>query len=194
MPAPIGNKNALGWIPSAETRSLWSKQRKGRRHTEEEKKKIGDSCKGHTCPEEKKNRISTSKKIYYKTHPHEWKGRRHSKESIDKIRMARRKQILPFKDTSIEIAIQTELRRRNVQFETHKEIFGQPDVFISPDLAVFCDGDYWHRRQYSEKRDSEVNLELIGKGYKVIRFWESEIRKNVSGCVDRIMQTSNGKA
>ena len=109
-------------------------------------------------------------------------------ESIDKIKLARSKQILPFKDTTIEVAIQESLSKHNINFEKHKSIFGQPDIFIKPNIAIFCDGDYWHSRQSSIERDALVNKTLEEKGYRVIRFWEKEIRRDVDLCVEKIIK------
>lgn len=37
-----GGAGSIGWNPSTETRTLWSKQRKGRKHTEEYKKAVSE--------------------------------------------------------------------------------------------------------------------------------------------------------
>jgi len=61
-----------------------------------------------------------------------------------------------------------------------------PLFFIEPNICIFADGDYWHNRPEAIERDKLVNKELINKGYKVLRFWENEIRSNIDNCANRI--------
>src|SRR3990167_8630927 len=49
------------------------------------------------------------------------------KESIRKARLL---QVMPFKDTLIEIKLQNLLKENGIIFETHYPISGQPDIFI----------------------------------------------------------------
>jgi len=123
-------------------------------------------------------------------------------EIIEKIREARLKQIFPVKDTAIEIFMQKELEKRKIKFKKHIAIIGQPDIFIEPNLCIFCDGDYWHAnplyvkesrivvRKKTAKQiwenDKKVNNELNRRGFEILRFWESDIEKDVAKCVDVI--------
>ena len=43
------------------------------------------------------------------------------------------------------------------------------------------------------QRDIEVTQELQKQGWKVLRFWGNEIKKNVSGCADIIEKTVRGE-
>ena len=65
----------------------------------------------------------------------------------------------------------------------HFTIIGQPDIYIEPRICVFCDGDYWHNYPKGNKRDKIVNIKLKKQGYKVLRFWEHEIKNSVYECV-----------
>lgn len=89
--------------------------------------------------------------------------------------------------------------RRNLQTLT-----GKPDiVFPRSKVAVFADGDFWHGKDFSKwrrrvppfwqkkiasniKRDAAQIKALKKLGYKVLRFWGSEIKKNPQKCVARI--------
>lgn len=82
--------------------------------------------------------------------------------------------------------LQEELLKRKIKFETHKAIFGQPDIFIKPNICIFADGDYWHNTEKSKKRDKEVNKVLLNKGYKILRFWEHKINSDVKKCINKI--------
>lgn len=121
------------------------------------------------------------------------KGIKRKKSTIDKIRIARMKQKLPYKDTSIEKKIFAELELRNILFVKHKPILGitQPDVFISPNICIYCDGDYWHSLPKAKERDKKINKMLQQNGFLVLRYWEHEINVNTEGCVDEIMETAN---
>jgi len=130
------------------------------------------------------------------------KGKQMSEETKEKLRKARLKQIIPLKDTKPERLVQNELSNRNIPFKTHIPVLGQPDIFIEPNICVFCDGDYFHANpsmynadkiilkgktaSYMWERDKWVKKELEKQGFKVFRFWESNIKKDVKSCVDNI--------
>ena len=85
----------------------------------------------------------------------------------------------------------------------------KPDiVFVSKKVAVFVDGSFWHGhrlkngqalpRKYwlpkikrNMERDKEVNLELKKMGWKVIRVWEHDLKKNQKKTLDTIMRILN---
>lgn len=129
-------------------------------------------------------------KTKYKTRKD--KGSKRSEETKNKIKIARQKQVLPTKDTSIEIKIQKELEKRKIVFEKHKPIIGQPDIFIEPNICIFADGDYWHNRSEAKKRDEYVNKKLKEQNYQILRFWEHEINESAEKCIDKIRQLENG--
>lgn len=125
---------------------------------------------------------------------------------------------IPSKDTEPEILLRKALWNENLRYRVnYKKLPGKPDiVFTRYHVAVFCDGDYWHGHNwairglssleeelagYSEfwrekitrniKRDSEINRSLTDLGWTVVRIWESDIRKNVSDCVNTVKQALN---
>lgn len=86
---------------------------------------------------------------------------------------------------------------------------GRPDiVFKGARVAVFCDGDFWHGKDWVERRkklargsnpqywiakiernmerDRARTRELEAAGWLVMRVWESEIRDEVDELVVRI--------
>lgn len=106
-----------------------------------------------------------------------WKGK-HLPESVkQKIRQARMKQIIPKKDTKPEKIIQFNLSVRDIPYQKHVSLIGQPDIFIKPNWCIFIDGDYWHSIQKVRRRDTYINKELKKTGYKVIRIPEHTIKK-----------------
>lgn len=119
------------------------------------------------------------------------------------------------KDSLIEIILRKELWNRGLRYQKNvTKIFGKPDlIFKSTKVAVFCDSEFWHGYNWEEhkkafkshqefwtskiernmKRDIEVTEELQKQGWKVLRFWGNEIKKNVSSCVDVIEKTVRGE-
>lgn len=123
-----------------------------------------------------------------------------------KIKLARAKQVFPFEDTKIEIALRDELTKRAIGFTTHAVLFGRPDIFLGPKICVFADGDYWHANplEYNatdlirhgtglwtaEKLwayDKLVTETLEAQGYKVFRFWGREVEQSPGACIDKIL-------
>ncbi|MEK6881417.1 MAG: DUF559 domain-containing protein [Nanoarchaeota archaeon] len=97
----------------------------------------------------------------------------------------------PKKDTSIEIKMREELTKRSIKWIKHKVIGNivhkyQCDIFIEPNIVIECDGDYWHKYPNGRDIDKIRTNEMKEKGYIVFRFWENEINKNVSLCVDKV--------
>lgn len=83
---------------------------------------------------------------------------------------------------------------------------GKPDVvFPGSKLAVFCDGDFWHGRNWEARqerlsrghnaeywlakigrnmqRDAEVTAALREAGWLVLRVWESDVKRDVEAVV-----------
>jgi DNA mismatch endonuclease, patch repair protein len=89
---------------------------------------------------------------------------------------------------------------------------GKPDVvFPRKRLAVFCDGDFWHGRNRRElarlstghnakywvakirrnrERDRRHNKDLARLGWTVLRYWESDIRKDADKIAREIIATA----
>ena len=113
------------------------------------------------------------------------------------------------KDTKPELLFRRSLYQNGVRYRVNvKSLPGRPDIAnISRKFVVFIDGIFWHGYQWEEKkmkiktnrgfwipkiernmqRDREVNLKLEKMGFKVFRFWEHEIIKNIDGCLDEVM-------
>jgi len=117
------------------------------------------------------------------------------------------------KNTKPEMKLRRELWSRGLRFRVNvKTITGKPDiVFTRAKMAVFCDGDFWHGHnwairglpslndeleKYSKywslkiltnvERDKKVTFNLEKDGWTVLRFWESDIKEDVTACADEI--------
>ena len=105
------------------------------------------------------------------------------------------------------MALRKSLHALGLRYRLHPQsVLGKPDiVFPSERIAIFVDGDYWHARQLREQgitavrerlrgvnqdywvskftrrvqRDDDVTTALRADGWTVLRFWESEIKKDV---------------
>jgi G:T-mismatch repair DNA endonuclease (very short patch repair protein) len=121
-------------------------------------------------------------------------------EKTKELKEKRKLQILPIKDTLIEVKIQNYLKKLNIEFYTHQymhiEHGYQCDIFLPIQNNIFqktiieCDGDYWHgnpllykeeelneKQKQQKERDIIRTKELIEKGYKVLRLWENKIKQ-----------------
>jgi DNA (cytosine-5)-methyltransferase 1 len=98
---------------------------------------------------------------------------------------------------------------------------GKPDVVLAAHKTIiFIDGDFWHGGQWRKRnlsaledqfertksrdywlkkirrnmrRDCAVTAELLSQGWTVIRFWESDIRNDLKGCVETTLRVLSGK-
>jgi len=196
------NSPMYGKHPSLKTRKKSSDSHKGNHHTEESKRKIGDGSRGEKnhnynkhLPKTTRDKIGKANKGKIWTEEQKEKirgknnsnyGKHFSDERRRKMRKNRLHQVFPVKDTKIEVKMQNTLREKNIIFEKHKPIMGQPDMFIQPNICIFCDGNYWHNLEKSKKRDKIVNKFLEEKGYIVLRFWEHEINNNINNCIEKV--------
>lgn len=102
------------------------------------------------------------------------------------------------KNTSIEVAVFRELRKRGIYFQKHykKKGLGSMDIALPrKKKAVFLDGDFWHGYRFSAvrerlpesywlpkienniKRDRRIRGNLRKMGWQVLRVWEHDIKK-----------------
>lgn len=185
----VGEKHPLYGKPRSDrVKKILSQKNRGRKHTIEARRKIslaqigrpsGMLGKHHTKEtKEKIGQAQTGKSFITE------KGRQ-------KLREKRLHQIFPQKDTKIELKLQEALNYENIQYQTHKPIFGQPDIFIEPNICIFADGEYWHNKPKAIERDLVVNKHLISNGYTVLRFREHEINQEIKKCISKIKHFFN---
>lgn len=163
----------------------------GGHHTEESKAKLSEAHRGKQNPFfGRRHSIETRKKM--SEHHVGMTGKKHSPETIRKIIEGNRSGLT--KNTSIEITIQNELNSRGVNYQTHLPVCGVcvPDiVFPERRVAVFADGDYWHSKEFKNgmawKKDRNQDKVLGENGWRVFRFWGHELRRDVKGCVDKLL-------
>ena len=115
---------------------------------------------------------------------------------------SRSKRLNPRVDTQHEVILRSQLWRLGLRFRKNvKTLPGKPDlVFTVAKVVVFCDGDFWHGRDWkilksklrrgtnasywSAKIASNIerdkrNTTLLKKaGWHVIRLWETDIMRD----------------
>ncbi len=157
------------------TLKLWAKRNGFRIKT------ISEVVSGKKKSEAHRHSISRGRKAMLSKHP----------ELIQKIRENRLKQILP-RETSIERILGEALTSRGVGYYKQLAILNtcQADLaFPDEKIAVFCDGDYWHRREDVKNKDKRVNGALIENGWRVMRFWERDIKTHPQEIADEVIKT-----
>ena len=115
------------------------------------------------------------------------------------------------KDSQIELKLRRALWHKGLRYKKNlRSVFGCPDiVFTRLKIAVFCDSEFWHGYDWENrkhdfkshqefwipkiekniKRDMEVNEKLKAEGWTVLRFFGNEIKKNLDGCVEKVLDT-----
>ena len=122
-------------------------------------------------------------------------------------------------NTAPEVAFRKKLWARGLRFTLHaSKLPGRPDIVLPASrVVIFVDGDYWHgaqwrrrglcaledqfqdtpRREYwlrkirrNMERDCRTSAELTRLGWKVLRFWESDITRHTDKCVEHAVASA----
>ncbi|MDD1685642.1 MAG: very short patch repair endonuclease [Methanoregula sp.] len=112
------------------------------------------------------------------------------------------------KDTKIELMLRKALWNEGIRgYRLNVKLPGKPDiVFPKCKIAIFCDGDFWHGKDFDElknrlnpywiekiqkniERDEKNDTRLLKEEWIVLHFWESDIQKNLEGCISKIQRT-----
>ena len=103
--------------------------------------------------------------------------------------------------------LSAKLYPKGIRYRKHfAKLAGKPDVvFNGMKIAVFIDGDFWHGKDFTKRgrkyapywkkkiagnmaRDAKHTATLKKMGYKVLRFWGSDIKRKPEVAVRRIEQ------
>ena len=125
----------------------------------------------------------------------------------------RKKNMARIKSTNTkpERLLRLALWHRGIRYRKNwRKLPGSPDIAITKyKIAIFVDGDFWHARGHEQdpgeqvgtnkefwkkklacnvERDKEVNDQLTQEGWSVLRFWETDIKKDLNSILDDIMK------
>jgi len=112
------------------------------------------------------------------------------------------------KNTSLEVNFRKLLWKNGLgRYRIHYNLPGKPDiVYVSKKIVIFLDGDFWHgynwkklrkvppKKYWQEKiqknidRAKKYNKQLKKDGWKVIRFWEHDAKKNPEKCIKKVKE------
>lgn len=111
-------------------------------------------------------------------------------------------------NSKMEVAFRKLLFSKGIRYRKNvSDLPGKPDIAIkSKKIVIFLDSCFWHgcpqhlRRPQSnkvywdskielnKKRDQNINNEYRKMGWRIIRFWEHEIRVNQYKAIERIIK------
>ena len=111
------------------------------------------------------------------------------------------------RDTEPELILRRAIWKQGLRYRVNmKNLPGKPDiVFTKAKIAVFCDSEFFHGKDFDVKkkpatnpeyweekitrnmrRDQEVDAELKGLGWHVVRFWGRDIVSDPDACVKAV--------
>ena len=136
------------------------------------------------------------------------------KDNMDVLTPEQRRknmQHIRSKDTSIEVILRKVLWHKGYRYrKNYKDLPGKPDIAITKyKIAIFCDSEFFHGKDWQEdlekrvlrgthsefwygkikrnmERDQEVDRNLHGEGWTVLRFWGKDIKKHTDECVKAV--------
>ncbi len=113
-------------------------------------------------------------------------------------------------DTEIELLLRKALWKHGYRYrKNYKKLPGKPDIAITKyKVAIFCDSEFFHGKDWSEQserlkksnnseywinkisgnieRDVRIDRELASLGWRVVRFWGKDIKKNIDECIKAV--------
>lgn len=130
-------------------------------------------------------------------------------DKLTKAQRSRNMSKIKSANTKPEKMLRAALWREGIRYRKNwRKLIGCPDIAITKyKIAIFVDGDFWHARGHQEapgeevgsnkefwrkkltrnvERDKEVNDKLVAEGWLVLRFWESDIKKDIGIAVKEI--------
>lgn len=112
--------------------------------------------------------------------------------------------------TKPERELKKSLRKYNIKYTSKiSKLEEKPDIILKKKkVAIYIDGEFWHGYNWKDKkkkiksnrdywipkidrnikRDRKNNRSLRKKGWKVLRFWQHQIQKDVDRCIQKIKQ------
>ena len=108
-----------------------------------------------------------------------------------------------------EVNIHNYLKGNKIKHKMHPQLIGNPDILLTnTDTVVFLHGCFWHKcpKCYKEpksrkdywlpkidnnvRRDRKYARILKVEGYKVLKIWEHEVKKDFDKALNKIMKNA----
>jgi len=133
-------------------------------------------------------------------------------EAASRAKRANRKR-----DTKPELLLRRALWAGGLRYRKHADdVPGNPDVvFRAARVVVFCDGEFWHGRDWpvlqeqlrrchnadywiakivrNRERDALHTSRLVQEGWLVLRFWERDIIRDPSAVAAAVREAVRGR-
>lgn len=109
------------------------------------------------------------------------------------------------KDTAPELTLRKQLWRAGIRYRLRPKLPGTPDLIMPrAKVAIFVDGCFWHgcpihyvapatnvafwrdKLAKNRLRDEATTQSLENQGWRVLRFWEHELKDDMSSAIERI--------
>jgi len=115
------------------------------------------------------------------------------------LAVSKRMKLVKSANTKLEKAMEALLRAEGIKCQKQPPLLGRPDFRIkNTKILIFCDSAFWHGRRKKEitgeafkknkefwvnklrenkKRDARINETLRKDGWRVLRFWDTDVLK-----------------
>lgn len=133
-------------------------------------------------------------------------GKKHSIDAKDKMRMSRldhMNRFLKINETKLEIEFKYILKKLNIDYEFQYRLkkYNYDFYLYKYNILIEVDSDFWHCnpkqyekplyecQQHTIEHDKIKNDWAIKNGYKLLRFWESDIKNNRLEVVKKLIKS-----
>jgi len=112
-------------------------------------------------------------------------------------------------NTKPEILFKKAIWNAGLRYRSNqRKLPGKPDItFIKYKLLIFIDGSFWHGHDWGSRRkeiksnrafwipkiernmqrDREINRHYLSRGWRVLRFWDFEVKNELGVCVQKVL-------
>lgn len=128
------------------------------------------------------------------------------------------KRVSAKRNTQPELLLRRALWARGLRYRVDVPALpGRPDIVLTrARVAIFCDGDFWHGRDMKRRlaklrrghnasywvakirtnseRDRKISASLESTGWRCLRFWESDLRKNPNQAAQIVAEAVRARA
>lgn len=129
-------------------------------------------------------------------------------DKISKEDRSKNMRAVRSKNTLMENKVSTELWKRGYRFRRNvKDLEGKPDIAIKKyKVAIFLDSCFWHgcsihgeipktnvefwtkKINRNKQRDLEVDRYYQNLGWKTLRIWEHDVKKDFNSVIEEISE------